>query len=398
MTGSIEKRGKDSYRLVVFKGYDLDGKAIRHQKTIHCKNKSEARTELAKYIAEVENGFVVEGNVPTFKEFVEIWKRDYGLKELAPSTYYRYLGILESRILPYFGHFKLNKIRPIDIMQFYNLLDEDSQFIRKKNHNGKKNRKPLSKKTILEHHRLLHAMLTKAVYWQILISNPAERVQPPKAPKPKRKCYDELQTKILVDNLIKLTGNDIKYKIAVLLDIFIGARLGELAGLEWSDIDLQHEIVSINKSSQYLSDKGIFTKCPKTESSIREVSIPNFIVSLLKEYKLWYEEQKLIVGDFWHESNRLFVQDNGNPIHPSTISKWFINFIKKIGLPIITFHGLRHTNATLLIAGQVDVATVSARLGHAQITTTYNFYVHPLKSHDKHAGNVLENLLVTNVN
>ena len=398
MTGSIEKRGKNSYRLVVFKGYDLDGKAIRHQKTVHCKNKSEAKIELAKYVTEVENGFIVEGNVPTFKEFVEIWKRDYALKELAPSTYARYKGMLDTRIIPYFGHFKLNKIRPIDIMQFYNLLDEDSQFIRKKNHNGKKNRKTLSKKTILEHHRLLHAMLTKAVYWQILISNPAERVQPPKAPKPKRECYDELQTKILVDNLIKLTGNDIKYKIAVLLDIFIGARLGELAGLEWSDIDLQHGIVSINKSSQYLSDKGIFTKCPKTESSIREVSIPNFIVSLLKEYKLWYEEQKLILGDFWHESNRLCVQDNGQPIHPSTISKWFINFIKKIGLPVITFHGLRHTNATLLIAGQVDVATVSARLGHAQITTTYNFYVHPLKSHDKHAGNVLENLLVTNVN
>ncbi len=146
MTGSIEKRGKDSYRLVVFKGYDLDGKAIRHQKTIHCKNKSEARTELAKYLAEVENGFVVEGNVPTFKEFFEIWKRDYGSKELAPSTYNRYLGMLESRILPYFAHFKLNKIRPIDIMQFYNLLEEDTQIIRKKNNNGKKNRKPLSKK------------------------------------------------------------------------------------------------------------------------------------------------------------------------------------------------------------------------------------------------------------
>ena len=396
MTGSIEKRGKDSYRLVVFKGYDLDGKAIRHQKTIHCKNKSEARTELAKYIAEIENGFVVEGNVPTFKEFVEIWKRDYGLKELAPSTYYRYLGILESRILPYFGHFKLNKIRPIDIMQFYNLLDEDTQIIRKKNNNGKKTRKPLSKKTILEHHRLLHAMLTKAVYWQMIVNNPAERVQPPKAPKPKRECYDEVQTRILIDNLEKLTGNDIKYKVAVLLDIFIGARLGELAGLEWSDIDLKSGIISINKSSQYLSDKGIFTKSPKTESSIREVAIPDFIVSLLEEYKLWYEEQKSIVGDFWHDSDRLFVQVDGKPITPSTISKWFEKFIKQIGLPVITFHGLRHTNATLLIAQQVDVATVSARLGHAQITTTYNFYVHPLKSHDKHAGNVLENLLVTN--
>lgn len=396
MTGSIEKRGKNSYRLVVFKGYDLDVKSIRHQKTIHCKNKSEARTELAKYIAEVENGFVVEGNIPTFKEFVEIWKRDYGLKELAPSTYYRYLGILESRILPYFGHFKLNKIRPIDIMQFYNLLDEDTQIVRKKNNNGMKTRKPLLKKTILEHHRLLHAMLTKAVYWQMIVTNPADRVQPPKAPKPKRECYDEVQTRILIDNLERLTGNDIKYKVAVLLDIFIGARLGELAGLEWSDIDLKNGIISINKSSQYLSDKGIFTKSPKTESSVREVAIPDFIVSLLKEYKLWYEEQKSIVGDFWNDSDRLFVQVDGNPITPSTISKWFEKFFKQIGLPVITFHGLRHTNATLLIAQQVDVATVSARLGHAQIITTYNFYVHPLKSHDKHAGNVLENLLVTN--
>lgn len=60
-------------------------------------------------------------------------------------------------------------------------------------------------------------------------------------------------------------------------------------------------------------------------------------------------------------------------------------------MPVINFHGLRHTNATLLIS----VATVSARLGHAQITTTYNFYVHPLKSHDRTAGNVLENLLIS---
>ena len=83
-------------------------------------------------------------------------------------------------------------------------------------------------------------------------------------------------------------------------------------------------------------------------------------------------------------------------MHPDTVTDWFRSFIEKNNLPKITFHGLRHTNATLLIGQQVDVATVSARLGHAQITTTYNFYVHPLKSHDKKAGNVLENLLVSN--
>ena len=108
MTGSIEKRGKNSYRLVVFKGYDLDGRPIRHQKTIHCKKKSEAQIELAKFLTEVESGLIVDGNIPTFAQYVEIWTKDYALKELAPSTYYRYKRMLETRITPYFGHYKLN--------------------------------------------------------------------------------------------------------------------------------------------------------------------------------------------------------------------------------------------------------------------------------------------------
>ena len=274
MTGSIEKRGKNSYRLVVFKGYDLDGRPIRHQKTIHCKKKSEAQIELAKFLTEVESGLIVDGNIPTFAQYVEIWTKDYALKELALSTYYRYKRMLETRITPYFGHYKLNKIKPTDIMRFYDLLEEDTQIIRRKNNNGKKTRTPLSQKTILEHHRLLSAMLHKAVYWQLIVSNPAERVQPPKTSKPLRRHYDEDQIKILVDNLQKLKGNQIKYRTAILLDIFTGARLGELVGLEWSDIDLKNGIIHINKSSQYLSEKGVFTKAPKTESSIRDVAIP----------------------------------------------------------------------------------------------------------------------------
>ena len=81
-------------------------------------------------------------------------------------------------------------------------------------------------------------------------------------------------------------------------------------------------------------------------------------------------------------------------MNPDTISKWFGKFIKKIGLPVINFHGIRHTNATLLISQNVDVAVVAARLGHAQISTTFNFYVHPLASHNRSAGIILQNLLV----
>ena len=393
MAGSIEKRGKNSYRLTVSEGFDLNGKPMIHRKTVHG-TKKDAEVELAKFVTEVQNGLVIDGKSLKFSEFTEIWKRDYGSKELAPSTYKRYCRMLETRLLPYFGHFYINKIRPTDIMKFYDLLEKDTQLVRKKGNNGSKTKKPLSGKTILEHHRLLRAMLHKAVYWQLIVANPAERVQPPKARKPKRRSYDDEQTKILLENLELLSSEDTKYKVAIILTVFTGVRLGELMGLEWQDVDFKNGIISINRSSQYLADMGVFTKVPKTESSIREIAIPEFIISLLEEYKLWYEEQKSIYGELWTDSDRLFVQADGKPMHPSTISKWFVKYVGQIGLPVINFHGLRHTNASLLVAQNIDIAVISARLGHAQISTTLDFYVHPLLSHNRKAGYALENLLL----
>lgn len=393
MAGSIEKRGKNSYRLTVSEGFDLDGKPMIHRKTVHG-TKKDAEVELAKFVTEVQNGLVIDGKSLKFSEFTEIWKRDYGSKELAPSTYKRYCRMLETRLLPYFGHFYINKIKPTDIMKFYDLLEKDTQLVRKQGNNGAKTKKPLSGKTILEHHRLLRAMLHKAVYWQLIVANPAERVQPPKARKPKRRSYDDEQTKVLLENLEQLSSEDTKYKVAIILTVFTGVRLGELMGLEWTDVDFKNGIISINRSSQYLSDMGVFTKVPKTESSIREIAIPEFIISLLEEYKLWYEEQKSIYGELWTNSDRLFVQADGKPMHPSTISKWFVKYVGQIGLPVINFHGLRHTNASLLVAQNIDIAVISARLGHAQISTTLNFYVHPLLSHNRKAGYALENLLL----
>ena len=393
MAGSIEKRGKNSYRLTVSEGFDLNGKPMIHRKTVHG-TKKDAEVELAKFVTEVQNGLVIDGKSLKFSEFTEIWKRDYGSKELAPSTYKRYCRMLETRLIPYFGHFYITKIKPTDIMKFYDLLEKDTQLVRKKGNNGSKTKKPLSGKTILEHHRLLRAMLHKAVYWQLIVANPAERVQPPKARKPKRKSYDDEQTKILLENLELLSSEDTKYKVAIILTVFTGVRLGELMGLEWQDVDFKNGIISINRSSQYLADMGVFTKVPKTESSIREIAIPEFIISLLEEYKLWYEEQKSIYGELWTNSDRLFVQVDGKPMHPSTISKWFVKYVGQIGLPVINFHGLRHTNASLLVAQNIDIAVISARLGHAQISTTLDFYVHPLLSHNRKAGYALENLLL----
>ena len=393
MAGSIEKRGENTYRLIVSTGKNLDGSRAKRTKTIHGSRK-DAEIALAEFVTEANHGLIPEGKPITFEEFFHVWQINYGEKELAPSTYKRYVRMLETRILPYLGSFTLEKIKPTDLMKLYDMLEQDTQIRRLAKNNGERTLKPLSKKTILEHHRLISSMLHKAVYWQLIPFNPADRVQPPRASRSKRKFYDDEQCKILLNNLNTLQENEMKYKVAIILDVFTGARLGELMGLEWNDIDFKNKEISINKASQYLPEKGIYTKEPKTSSSYRNVSIPDSVVEMLEEYKLWYDNQKELCGEFWYDSNRLFVQDNGKPMHPDTVSKWFGKFIKRIGLPVINFHGIRHTNATLLISQNVDVAVVAARLGHAQISTTFNFYVHPLASHNRSAGIVLQNLLV----
>ncbi len=393
MAGSIEKRGENTYRLIVSTGKNLDGSRARKTKTVHGSRK-DAEVALAQFVVEANHGLIPEGKPITFEEFFHVWQINYGEKELAPSTYKRYVRMLETRILPYLGSFTLEKIKPTDLMKLYDMLEQDTQIKRLAKNNGERTFKPLSKKTILEHHRLISSMLHKAVYWQLIPFNPAERVQPPRASRVKRRFYDDEQCKILLSNLNSLSENEMKYKVAIILDVFTGVRLGELMGLEWNDIDFKNKEIIINKASQYLPEKGVYTKEPKTSSSYRNVSIPDSVIEMLQEYKKWYDSQKELCGEFWNDSDRLFVQDNGKPMHPDTVSKWFGKFIRKIGLPVINFHGIRHTNATLLISQNVDVAVVAARLGHAQISTTFNFYVHPLASHNRSAGLVLQNLLV----
>ncbi len=105
---------------------------------------------------------------------------------------------------------------------------------------------------------------------------------------------------------------------------------------------------------------------------------PNLLFLYLKNISYGMKNKKSIYGELWANSDRLFVQADGKPMHPSSISKWFVKYVSTIGLPVINFHGLRHTNASLLVAQNVDIAVISARLGHAQISTTLDFYVHPL--------------------
>lgn len=174
--------------------------------------------------------------------------------------------------------------------------------------------------------------------------------------------------------------------------IYCGMRRGELLGLEWKDINFDTNVLSINRTSQYTNEKGIYTDDVKTASSRRSMKLSDEVTELLKEYKVWQDEKRLAIGDKWTDTDRLFTQWNGLPMSLSTPYKWLQDFTKKNNLPKINIHSLRHTNATLLIRQGVNVRTVAGRLGHSVTSTTLNIYSHELQSADAAAADSLSNI------
>lgn len=450
---SILKRN-GSYMIMVSTGYDSTGKQIRKTMTwkpdggMSQKQIEKALNEqVVMFEKKVLLGQVLDGGT-TFAEFTERWCKDYAETQLAPKTYLRYKYMLK-RILPEIGHIQLEKLQPHHLMSMYKELGTDInrrglsflaneelfKLVKKKGYTKdfiakmlgvhintvynifrkipvaeqttqkvcellgisfekafrpSKPIKGLSNKTIKHHHRLISAILNQAVFWQVIIDNPAKRVKPPKVERTEAKYLDEIQTAKLLE---LLENESMKHQTMIKFFIYSGLRRGELCGLEWSDIDFKNNMISVRRSSQYIPEKGVFTKETKTETSDRSIKLPMQTFEMLREYKKWQRREKLKMGELWIETNRLFTQDNGAPIHPDTISGWFKDFISKTDLPKITIHSLRHTNITLLIAAGVPLRTVSYRAGHAQTSTTANIYSHAIRTADEMAAEILDDIL-----
>ncbi|AOQ23856.1 putative prophage phiRv2 integrase [Moorella thermoacetica] len=383
MAGWVEKRGENKWRLNVQGGTDAEGKRKVYRKTIEASSRREAEKKLAEFVAEVQKRQYIEPSKLTFAEFVGHWLKNYADENLAPKTLHRYKEMLETRILPAMGHLKLEEIKPLHLLEFYQNLQEDG--IRADGKPG-----GLSARTILHHHRLIAAILQAAVDWEVIPSNPARKVKPPQVEKKEVNCYDADQVAAM---LAALDKEPIKYKVIVVLALATGCRKGEIMGLEWRDVDFENNTIEIRRASQYLPEKGAFTKKPKNETSSRKIAVPASVMDLLKQHKAQQAEQRLKVGDLWRGSNRLFTTWDGRPMFPDTISNWFPKFLKRHNLPPLTFHGLRHTSATLLLAEGVPLKNVSKRLGHSSVTTTGDIYAHALRSVDREAAEKLDDLL-----
>ena len=448
---NIRKRG-DTYQIRVFAGRDNTGKQIIKTKTwkpAPGMTKKQIEKELNKQAVnfehQVETGQFLDGSI-TFDEFTRIWFEDYAEIKLRPKTVNEYKGLIR-RISPAIGHIKLSKLQPHHLNEFYKNLREigirqDTKYLpcpdfkellKQAGYTQKvladeigisvntvaqcvkgenvsqatadkikavlkpaeftpveRNNSKLSEKTISEYHRLISSILAKAVQWQVIPSNPCDRAEAPRAERKEAVNLDEMQAAEL---LSCLQDEPIKFKTAVTLTLYTGMRRGEVCGLNWSDIDFENGLININKAVTYTPETGLQEGQTKTRGSKRIISIPDSMLALLKVYKKEQLKIRFSMGDQWIVSDKVFTNDSGGLLSPDTLSAWFKHFLKRHDLLDIHYHTLRHTAATLLIAGGVDVATVSKRLGHSDKSTTLNIYTHAIKSADKAAAEKLEAML-----
>lgn len=380
MPSKIKNRGNGSYLLSVAVGYDLHGHQIVKTKTIQASSRREAEKEYSLFASEVQQGLVASTHKLKLAEFAQHWFDAHVKKNLAPKTQLSYRNHLNLRILPALGHLDMQKLRPQHIMQFVDMLENKAV-----RYDGRGDR--LSAETSRYCFRVLSSMLQDAVQWQIISSNPCTRVKPPEPGKRKPITFEDEQIQAM---LAALKEEPLPFRMIILLAIDSGLRLGELMGLKWEDVDFTARTMNIVRSSQAIKGKGIFTKTPKTQSSVRKVTLSDSIMELLAAYRDWQNERKELLANQWHDGDWLFTQWNGLPMYPTTPSQWFSKFLKRHGLPHIPFHALRHLSATLLISFGVPLKNVSSRLGHTDIRTTANIYSTALQSVDRQAADKMD--------
>ena len=385
---SIRKRGS-SYLLVVFMGYDYEGNRIRpKQKTVHPpegvtpKQKEKWLKEQA-VLFERECRSLPQQEVDrsiTLAKYTELWLQTIAPGKLAKSTLARDRQDID-RFLPVLGNLKLTELRPEHFRQLYaNLRKVKNQ----------KTGKPLSECTVEGVHACLCGILSDAMEGGFLDHNPAWRTYRYAGKKKEKAIADEATTQRLIT---ALEEESLKYETYFKLIIATGMRRGECCGLQWGDINWQERSIHIQRNVVKVTGEDIIVKETKTVAGDRYVYFSLEMESLLKEFQrecAWeaetYDNRKLEDTDyiFRRHGYRL-------PMTPTTFTWRFKLILKKHGLPAaLNVHSLRHTNASLLIAGGADVATVAGLLGHSQPSTTLDIYTHAFDKNKKAASRVLQ--------
>lgn len=438
-----DKSGKlVSFSIRVFRGRDADGKQLKPA-TMTFKVEPTWKEESARKRAEAEAAIfedkIRQGlATDTRRRFDEYTRYVLELKEqrgVKHSTIVRYKELTE-RIFPVIGHIKLKDLRADHLNDFYTKLGKsgvkksDGRAVAKVDlaaalkEAGIKQAKiversgcsksaisaavkgdsvstktaqavadalgvkletvfviiedgdKLSAKTIIEYHRLISTVLDQALKDGLVSVNVAERATLPKLT---HKPVDFYEPEMLIAILGALGDEPIKWRTLVHLLVMTGARRGEIVGLRWDSVDFENNQIHIERNVLYSPERGVYVDSLKTDNADRLVSLPAETMSLLRQYRAWQAEERLRLGEYYRDNGFLFTKDNGEPMHPDSVSGWLDKFSKRHGLPHLHAHAFRHSAASLLIFNNLDDVSLSRRLGHANADFAKKQYGHLLK-------------------
>lgn len=366
---TIRRRPNGTYEIKVSCGYGVDGKQRNQYKSYKPEPgmtkrqiEKEVQRQAILFEEDCKRGHITAA--VKFETFAEQWFEEYAKVNLRPTSYAR-MKQLTKRVYPAIGHKRLDKITARDIQKFITDMLTNGRNL----NNGK----PLSRKTAVHHLSFISDVFSYAVRMGMLCDNPCRRVFVPKQEQEEKQIYTIEQVKILYENL---KSEPMKYQVYLLLSIYSGYRRSEMLGLEWKDIDFEHDLIHVRRTSQYTSEKGIYTDTTKTRKSKRVSKMPASIMNLLRQFKADQNEEARRLGTKWEDYDRLFTKWNGAPMNPQTPFEWLKGYCERIGIPFRNIHSLRHLHASLLIFEGVDVVAVSEDMGHSVIGTTLNLYSH----------------------
>ncbi len=345
MKGTVKKEGS-TWKYHVYIGNDpKTGKRIyKHKRGF--KTKKECEIALAQVITSTENGLLVNSSNIPLKSYLKYWIDEYAKKNCSSTTLTRYKEYYVM-INKYLGKTPLNKISIPNIEKLYSILKEDEGY-----HNN----------TIITMSNMLHIALKHAVKWQLIATNPCDYSDKPKRIKNEMTYWN---IKDIPNYLEKLKKEPI-YNL-IYLGVYTGARLGELCALTWKDINFKDNTLKINKS-MFLENSKLKTKEPKTQKSNRIVVLFPHVIDFLKDLK-----KNQIVFNI---DNFILINELNQPVYTKYVSRTFKRALMKYDIPVIRFHDLRHSYATMLLQAGVNIKTISQMLGHSDISTTLNIYSH----------------------
>jgi integrase len=181
-----------------------------------------------------------------------------------------------------------------------------------------------------------------------------------------------------------------RFYVPAMVALFTGMRLGEILALRWSRIDLDGKIIQVRESLEQTKAHGVDFKSPKTEAGRRSITLPDILVEVLREHRKHQLELRMRLGaGRLPDDALLFTNLDDTPLAPKAMSSRWGEFAEQIGFPDITFHALRHTHASQLIAAGINVVMVSKRLGHAKPDITLRVYAHLFEKDDSKAADAI---------